>query len=70
MFDFYICNEILSYLRQCKNCKIYSISNEDNICCICDDFYCNMCSNLLNSYYGFFRNIHCKSCSKLIFDGS
>jgi len=68
MFDSHISNQILSYLIKCKNCKVNSISNKDNTCCICKDFYCHKCSNLLNSYYGFFKNSYCKSCSEIIFN--
>lgn len=66
MLNNYLSDRVLSYLVTCNNCKNYYQENSNNKCCICNKFFCNSCLKYLHSYYGFYENRYCKSCTEFI----
>ena len=59
--DKYLLYYITSFLTNCKNCNKYSIKTP-YICVICNDAYCETCSNKLYKVYGFYCQHYCKEC--------
>jgi len=68
MFDPYLIQYILEYLKSCTNCNKYCIINYYNTCLICKNFYCDTCTNHLKRNYNEFETFsnYCEECNKLV----
>ena len=70
--DFYTIKHILSFLKECENCKEYDIHNYNlKMCCICKKFYCENCLKkyLIRNYNHYeTTSMYCLDCNDYYFN--
>ena len=66
MIDEYVLKYITDFLRLCKKCKKYYIYNNEQKCCICNNFFCENCKDDLIDVYGFYKSKYCVDCKNIL----
>ncbi len=69
LHDKYLLKFISSFLKSCDKCNRYGYINYANICCMCKNFYCEICSKEMK-YHGYYDESirkYCILCSKKYF---